>query len=208
MASTMRFDKWENPTGTLSLDITQATPGIVPIYPSSLVVAGGTASTSGVSLTTFTNITSLGLRNVFSTAYKTYKVVLTITGTTGAVGDFYFRLGNSGTTSNSNYQWQCLRGYSTTVSASQSSSGTEWWVGQAWASTANADRPVLGTYEISNPMMASRTVFTGICGGDNAYNVIQQNFSGLYNTADTFTDLFIIPSGQSFSGTVQVYGYR
>jgi hypothetical protein len=210
MTSIMRFDEWENSTQTKSVSIDQIAggSGLVPIYPSSLVVGGGTASTVNVGLTTFTDITSLGLRDVFSAGYRNYKIVLTITGTTAAVGDFYFRLGNSGTpVTASDYQWQVLRGYGTTVAASSGSAGY-WWVGQAWASTANSDRPVMGTYEIGNPALAKRTVLTGVCGGDNSYNIIQQNFSGTHNVSTAYSDLFLVPSGQSFSGAIQVYGYR
>lgn len=181
--------------------------GLVPVNPSSLVIASGTATASGGTVS-FSNITSLGLRDVFSNTYKNYRIIVTITGTSGAVGDFYFRLGNTGSPASAvDYQWQVLRGYGTTVAASSGSAGY-WWVGQAWASTANADRPVIGSYEIGNPAASTRTVMTGVCGGDNSYYIIQQNFSGTHNVALAYSDLFLVPSGQSFSGTIQVYGYR
>lgn len=181
---------------------------LIPIKPVSLIAVSGTAGVSAEGSVSFTNVTSIGLTNVFTSNYKRYKVILSITGTGGAAGDLYMRLGVSGTpTLGTSYNWQMLRGYGTTVSAS-SGGGAQWWCGQAWASSANADRPIIGTYEISNPNASFRTVMTGVCGGDNSYNIINQNISATYDANTSFTDLFLVPSGSTITGSIQVLGYN
>lgn len=200
MASTMRFDTWENPTGTRSLNIASATPGLTPILPSGLTVSTGTAAANNVGTVTFTGVTSLDLSNVFSSAYSSYKVIINITG--GSVtNDVNLYLRMPGATSG--YSTQYFRFYNTLSSASRDAGGTTaFWLGPAGYSTWAA-------YEvlIANPNVAVKTTFNSYGGGDNAATerMIQGNVGFLNNTTQ-YTGLQMYVGSGNVTGTIIVYG--
>lgn len=190
-------------------DATTNKSGLVPIIPTSLVVAGGSASANSSGRISFTNVTSLGLRDVFlSSSYTNFHVVLQITGVSGAVGDYWIGLGNGGTRESTvNYQYQGLRGYGTTVQSTGGSLGAVW-AGQAWAVNANSNAPVTATYTIGNPNQALSTGFSGVASYDNGYNIVTHTVAARHNISIAYSDFFLFPNAASFSGNVQVYGYR
>ena len=193
MASTMRFDKWDNPTGTLSLDITQATPGLVPIVPTSVTLASGSSTISSNGLVTVTGSTNTTLNGVFSAAYKNYLIHVNIT--SGASGSLWGRLRNSSGVASS--------AYTGTYLSMGAASGPTSTAAMDFISLAGGD---FLEAVVSQPFLAIQTKY--MCRGE-------QNNGTMYLTAGrntnstSYDSLDILKSDSAvMSATIQVYGYK
>lgn len=200
MTATMRFQKWENSTGTKNVTIDQLVggTGLVPIIPTGVTVSSGTGSYDSVTgLVTFSGCATVTVNGVFSSAYTNYKLLMdgSLNGDTG----IRFRMDNfTGT----NYSWQWVRGYGSTVQVvSEASVGTGIYVtsGDGDGLSFNAD--------IFNPNKAAKTstVFQGF--GSSGSDFIYTG-SGQVATTTQYTGLTLVPNSGLVTGTMKFYGYN
>lgn len=206
MASTMRFDTWENPTGTLSLNITAAIPGLTPIKPSTIDVGSGSATMSNTGLITFTSVSSVSLNDVFSSTYSTYKVIYNAAnGTAGTNFGMRLRVSGSDLTT-SGYQSVTMRSRSDNSTVINSFASADL-ITIGGGSTSSAD--LAGEVTITNPFASLRTYVNGqhSIRESDALLYIHTDGSHTRNTT-SYTGLTFFPVGGVFTGTMQVYGYR
>lgn len=200
MASTMRFDKWENPTGTMSLDITQATPGLTPITPTSISVSAGTGSVATDGTITFSNTGEIRINGVFSSTYKNYRIIHTSSGASANTGLSY-RLRAAGvdySTANQKYG-VAYSGLPGAVANTGGSSETVQQIG--WVEGAASSRNV-ASVDIYSPFETVHTGYTSVFGsyvGGTAF--------GYVPTTSSYDGITFSVTG-TYSGTVKVYGYR
>lgn len=179
--------------------VLEAAPaGLVRVIPTSVAVGSGSASVSSTGLVTFTSASSVQLNSVFTTNFSRYRFVITYTGGNGSSA-LNLRLTDS--------------------SASVVTSNLYQWYG-ALIDYANLSR--LGgsgqnLVQIS-PVTSAGSVFCdmGFTSGltfpyatmSNAYNNGSTLVNWWCNNGNAVAGMAVFPSAGTFSGTIQVYGYR
>ena len=202
MAGTTTNYGWTYPTSTdLVKDGATAIQTAIQGADTSLFSITGGKNVGSVHLntTTFTASSSVNITNVFSATYDNYLVVLrTDVSTTSTVR---IRMGVGGTPNStaSNYKWG---GYLSAVgSASGSFTGTvsnSWDIGEATTQlTANVT--------ILSPFIAKSTNYLSSAVGSDYYN---WSFNGNMSVTTSYTDLNILCSAGTMTGTVRIYGLR
>lgn len=179
--------------------------GLVPIQPTSVTVAGTSATANSLGVVTFTSITSLKLNGVFSASYLNYKVLIDIT--TGPAVDntlVGLKMDGAGATS---YFNQYIRQYAGTVDAFVAASTNQWVLGIAGRSgVAGASIDLT----IHKPFAAANTKYNAHVGGNSTSAGEQQHMisRGRLNDTASYTGLEILPGVSNISGTIQVFGYN
>jgi microcystin-dependent protein len=180
--------------------------GLVPISPSSVVVAGAGSSASANSLgkITFSNATSLSLNGVFTSGYSNYRFVFSATHSSGPV-QISARLRSSGVDNSGTYvfggTYQRITGGSPTGFANASASAFPIII-----VNPSASGPQTTTGDIFFPAESkSTTIVMGGYWADSA-GALGMNVSALHAPATPFDGLSII-SG-TLTGTMQIFGYN
>lgn len=201
MASTMRFDKWENPTGTRSLDIANATPGLTPIIPTSVSVSSGSATVSANGTVTFTSAANINLAGVFTSAYKHYQIVADINST--AAADTHAWFSNSGTSVTTGYYGMSqysVYNLTTFTSAGGRTNGNGMYLGYS-AGASYFSNINMNVWRTSSYVQLDYVNYSRSFGG---------TFYGGYGTDATNADGFKISAANSavYTGTMTVYGFN
>lgn len=180
--------------------------GSIPAKPSSVVVATGTAAVSTLGMVTFTGATSISLNGVFTSNFKRYKVVYSLTNSSGGA-NFSFRLRNSGTdlsAANSYYSASYrFRSDSSTVINAGSDNTAVVLSGGSSASTNMA-----GETNIYDPQVSTaKTMFSGnhVILETNTLSYMQLHGAHTQGTG-TYDSLTFYPSAGNFTGSMVVYG--
>ena len=185
--------------------------GLVPIVPSSVAVGSGSASVSGNGLVTFTGVNQLTLNNVFTTAYRKYRVILTPTAVnTASASDWYARFCVSGTgNSTTNYFWGGISANQSTVSATNGYSNTFVSIGAAHPGSTDAWMST-SIIEVYSPMDSNiGTTGTVDAFGWDGPPLRKQNYGYVQNQKIAFDGItFWVNGNPNTSGYIQVYGYR
>ena len=207
MASTMRFDTWENPTATKSVTMDQIAGGsaLVPIVPTSATVGSGTYSISTSGVVTFAGATSVSIDGAFSSAYNRYKVVINANiVTTERWLELRLRSGGSNITTN-NYAYTVRRfensGTAATDNSAQSSALFSIAGPTVGGQTFAFDINNAFTPTVTNWFGQSETVFSA-----GTFNMAV--FGGMFTGTTSMTGFSITPQAENITGTIQVYGYR
>jgi len=207
MASTMRFDTWENSTSNKSVTIDQIAggSGIVPVVPTSAAVGSGTYSISNGGVVTFAGATSISIDGAFSSAYNRYKIVVNANVASGE-NWLELRLRSAGANiTTTKYSYTIRRGESGVTQSTDNS-------GQTSALTAISGPNSGGnthTFDINNPYTATYTNWFGQSESVlSAGTFNMTTFGGMFIDNTSFTGFTITPQGSNLNGTIQVYGYR
>jgi hypothetical protein len=144
--------------------------------------------------TTFTSQTAVTVSNVFTSAYKNYRIDFHASGGT-ANTDIQIQLAASGTPASTNYL---------EVQAGGSTTSTQ----NTFNLTSIFDTTNVGTScEFWNPALAQKTTFSGRYFFDNGSTFQMRNFGGVHRTATAY-DGFRIFGSTAFSGSLVVFGIR
>ena len=205
MASTMRFDTWENPTATKSVTMDQIAggSGLVPILPTSVSVASGTSSVSAIGSITFSGCTSFTLDNIFdTTTYKKYKIIATYTGSADTEINFRFKAGST-TCTTSYFGGGLYANFVGTLAAGAAkNNASSSYFGYAATNT----RGTSWVYEFNFQASAPNYSYNGGGSGVATFYAGQMATEAVGFTSPTgFT---VIPVNGAISGNIQVYGYR
>jgi len=183
--------------------------GLVPVTPGSVTVATGTATVNGSGLVTFTGASYIQLGNVFTSSYKSYRILakwdvasgtqyITMTSVTN---------GTNNTTSNW-YSFSGLQSYGAgTIGGWQITDPGSWWLGQTSASVPGLNQSAIEVH--NNPAAVDRKGLSWITteyNDSSGYRTIVSG--GTYRSVSAFDGFRITPSGSTISGTIQVYGYN
>lgn len=181
--------------------------GLVPIVPVSVTATGGTGSFNSVTgtITCGTGMTSITANGVFTSTYKSYLVVLEVL--------------KDGTASNSSIQLQpsvggtpATSGYATANIGIAVSNAAIQNLGIASAfygtRTYQANRRCSGIVTINNPAATVTTTMSGTGFGNTLGDDQGIFISGILNNSNAYPDLRILHSLNTFSGTINIYGYE
>ena len=157
-----------------------------------------------VTSTTFSGSASVSLNNCFTSTYTSYRVVLTLTGSTaGGFANFRVRASGSDLTGANYYRYGYTAAFSGAFSSynagGQSAFVTVGQWGGGLISTCYMD--------ISEPMTANRTNWianVNDTGGGSSYNL-----NGLVDVTTAYDGFTVYQNGGgTITGTITVYGYR
>lgn len=172
--------------------------GLVPISPTSVAQAGGSASANTLGLVTFTGVSSLSLNGVFTSAYRNYRYV--ISGTTTAAASLLFRMRNSGTDATGNDYQRAV--YFVPSGGGAFIVGSNNTAGDVVGTDSSS---AFATGDIFTPQLAQRTNVISHGAGRQLQLVISSTSHTLGNSYDGIT--FFVSTG-SMTGTVQIFGYN
>jgi hypothetical protein len=189
---------------TKARDLANGGFGLVLIKPSTVV--NGTDNGKGT--VSFSAQSSITLRNVFSSTYTNYRVLVDIT-TTSTDMDLLLRFGNSGSAdTTANYYYAYWARTNGGVDDSRQGNGTtsnflapmETYSGNGFTSVSA---------DIHKPFLATETQGISQYATVNQAGSVVFGSGGFWKGSSTsWSDLFILTSTGTATGTIQVYGYN
>jgi len=182
--------------------------GLAKIVPSSVAVGSGTGSADALGTVTFSGASAIALNDVFSSAYKNYRIVIETTGTVGSPTLLYARMRVSNADVSSGYNAEMK--FTAYASGSNSfndnfNTTTSWILGYIPNGGDGRFSASLDLYNPSDSLFKSMSGFSngtktgaylgfGICGGTQG-------------TTSALTGFTIYPASGTATGTISVYGY-
>lgn len=177
--------------------------GLIPIKPPTISVAGGTASTTDLGLVTFTSATALTLTNVFTTAYKNYRILISSSSSTGML--INGRFSQSGTPLSSGYYAGIGRAAGNVYDNYSMNNGAFMSLALNGSTQAGSGNISLDVY---HPQQTGWSSFTFIgTGFDGTYGVTIQG-GGNHQVSSQNDGFYLYPSTGNITGTIQVLGYN
>ena len=186
--------------------------GLVPVVPTSVAVGSGSASVAANGIVTFTGVSSISVNGAFSSTYRSYRIVAkyrnTLNNNTTALQMRLRASGSDYATGN----W-VFSGTNTIVNNAGTVSVGNWgpWGSNLCHFGYIAPQFCHSTMDIHEPNIATPT---GVSINASALNTTtgahySETFNGGFDSnavADGFS-WFTTPA-DTFSGTIQIYGYR
>jgi hypothetical protein len=182
--------------------------GLVPIVPSSIDRSGGSHSVSNLGAVTFSGVSAISLNNVFSSAYKNYRLVVTdiVGSVAGAQAlSIRFRVSGADNTTNNYYQYWTMKRLNGTLQDNTGGPGTSYAL-VGYDSSANNSYNWHG--DINAPFSAKNTTVGGLGYGTDATSSYTVTSTVLFNANTSFTGISFFPTANALSGTVQIFGYN
>ena len=184
------------------------TDALVPMRPSSVtaVGSGSSASIDPVGVVTFSTVTSLQLADVFTSAYKSYKVIIEgVKGTSSTSGLTFLRVGNAGVFA--------LVGYQGGLNGFESGFGAITAIPDNSAllltNLGTTGKKFISEVTISDPAAATQTSFVQQSLGYSAGNANLYSFGGtLLDNTTAYSSLSIAIGAGTISGTIRVLGFN
>ena len=174
----------------LTADSTAAT-GLAWSAPSS-------GALSLITTQTFSAVSAVNLNDVFSTTYDHYKIVMSLTASTGS--DIYGRLRVSGADdSSTNYDTQRLTASNTTASAARVTGQTYWEISDYNGNQFAVDMMIY------NPFKSIKT--NAISQSTVESPPVYYLRSDLFQQTTSFTGFSVIARSGTISGTMSVWGF-
>jgi hypothetical protein len=174
-------------------EVANSQVGLIPIIPSSVSVASGSATVSPTGLVTITGATNASFIDCFSAAYRDYKVLIHITA--AGSNTMHARVRNGSGQVSSNYAGRYL-----SFAAANGTTITTAFDMVGYTTNDFIDAT------ISQPFMAAPTFsqVNAVQGASTAYltSCVNSNATS-YNSFDLLKG-----NGEAWSGTVQFYGMR
>lgn len=191
-------------TRTTALELANATTnksGLVPIIPSSLGTSSGTATYSSTTgLITVSGSSGFGINDVFTSAYTNYRIIMSGSMSVSGVLQMRFKSGTSDISSG-NYYYNLLEANST-MQVYRFTAQTIGRIGYFNnGQTANV------VMDVFSPAPASESWLRASFTGSDGLIWLSETANRLA-TADACSGIAFLPQSGTFSGTVQVYGYR
>jgi hypothetical protein len=181
---------------------TKSATGLTLISPSTIANTSGTASIGTNGTVTFSGVSSISLNNVFSSTYKTYRIVFNSDTTQACHIQIRLRSTTDNTTSNyfSGYWYTNLVSGATGIDVAGSAQSS-----MTRAGYTNDAASLVMFYDIFNPVESKKT---GISAIQSRNDAVVTNVGGLFNLTNSFDGITFFPSGGTMSGVVSVYGYN
>jgi hypothetical protein len=194
-----------NPVAFRSEVASLAISGLVPAVPSSVTIATGSGSANALGQVSFTGATSVSLNGVFTSTYKSYRVIILVDSNSVSTSNVSMRYRASGTDfTTALYQ---RTGLATRTNVSSATIGQTGQTSIAFLDVGS--NTGFATIEIKNPVPAVWTeslVHSSGIDATTAFNMVVQ--SGLLPSNTSFDGFSIIPASGNITGTVQVFGYN
>jgi hypothetical protein len=179
----------------------QSNSGLTPMTPSSV---SGTNVTLVGNTTTIAAGTTASINGVFTSSYTNYLVVYNLT-----VASTFMRmqLKTAGADISTNYGLTMAYITDNSTAWAWLNAGAVSWNATNWL-ISNGVSGVYGQIMVFNPNLAANTWMDGSATAFTSTNSSKLTFGGRNAGTDQATGLTFFPSSGTFTGTVNVYGYR
>jgi hypothetical protein len=175
--------------------------GLIPVVPSSVVIATGSGSANDLGVVSFSGATAISLNNVFSSTYSNYLATINITPSSN--GTLQMRLRSSGTDNSSANYGVGYFTFTTSGAPTTGGGGNTQTIGTIGLMNTN------GVGYVTNIFNAVTTArYTHVISSGMSSLTAAQSMNGYGVAATTFDGLTLIPSTGTLSGTIQVFGYN
>lgn len=181
--------------------------GLIPMKPSSVVIASGSGSVNDIGTVTFSGATAISLNNVFTSAYRNYKIVVN-TPIVSTAGNLAIRLRNGGTdnTTNNYYQYWLIN---RVTGATQTNSGGP----NNYQSLYPYTNVTNGLFNYSGDIFAPNvstvvTTINGVAMGSDSTSTANVLSGIMFNATGSFDGITLLTTAGTVGGTVTVYGYN
>lgn len=179
--------------------------GLVPIVPTTVNFSGGTATANSLGTVSFTSVTSLSLNNVFSSAYKNYRMIISDIVPSVSI-DFAVRLRASGTdNSSANYYYGALRMNAAGTSQTYTGNGSTL---QNLARMQINENQGAAVVDILNPFATKPSKLMVMAMGHDSSWPTSYTGSGWHNVSSSFDGISLLPSSGNITGSVTIFGYN
>ena len=159
-----------------------------------------------INTTTFSAVASQAVNSVFTSTYKNYKLLITLSGAS-ADGIFYLRMRAAGTDSSVNYFYGVPAINANGTAANQTGAGQAQFLLSDLDSASNASRYAFAI-DVYNPQAAVDTSFGKVFNAvEQASAVYGGAGGGLHNVLTSYDGFSIIASAGNITGKVTTYGY-
>lgn len=183
--------------------------GMVQILPTSVAVGSGSGSTNGNGTVSFSGSSSVSVNNCFNSTYKTYRILVNLTGGQTSGFGVRLRLRVSGS-DNSNNSYK-TSGFgiadltSNSIYKNQSNGSISYF--DSGSASSNAYSYII--YDVLNPFESQKTTFTGFWSYlENDGRFFHNSNGGIFDATTSFDGFTIYPTTSTITGEIQVYGYR
>ena len=187
--------------------IAAAAAGLRMVVPTSVSVGSGSGSINAAGTVTFTTASSVSLNSVFNSTYDAYKIIITLTASSGnPTLTLRIRNGSTDKTAADYYfgGFNCsVAGGS--VGAYRGNGNTSFTVGDIVTSQASKYVTIM---DMANPFNATATkvAYQGHYG--NGSDFFGYGVGGVISDTTSYDGFSFISSTGTFTGTIQVYGYK
>lgn len=178
--------------------------GLIQMTPSSISHSGTAASILADGGVSFTDVSSLSINGVFTSAYDNYLMVTTHGGsvTTSDIA-FRMRVAGSDASGATDYRWQTMIASSTTLVCSLSSATSQ-------GSLDICGNGRTGTHiHVYAPALALPTAMRSVNATDlNSGELIE--YAPVHNVSTAYDGitLFQVTAGRTMTGTIHIFGYE
>jgi len=169
-------------------------------------VAGASSALTKINTTSFSAVASQAVNSVFTSTYKNYRVLITLSGVSSDA-IIYLRMRAAGTDSSTNYYYGIPAINASATGANETGAAQAQFPLSDADSTSNASRYSYAL-DVYNPQAAVDTSFGKV------FNAIQQAAvvyggagGGLHVSAVAYDGFSIIVSAGTITGKVTTYGY-
>lgn len=155
-----------------------------------------------INLVCVSAVATQSFNNVFSSTYDNYLIVFNTLHSSDSGLTLRLRVGGADA-STSAYEWQRIRGVSSTISTTAASSQTSFDIVVNSSGTSYE----LGALHLFDPAKASATylsVFSNYVTNSASIGSI----GGRHNVSTSYDGFTLIPTAGNITGTVSVYGYN
>jgi len=179
----------------------QENSGLTPMTPSSV---SGTGVTLVANTTTIAAASTASINGVFTSAYTNYLVTYNLT-----AASTYMRLRIKTASADISTSYGATMAYIVDNSSAWSwlNAGAVSWNATNWL-ISNGVSGVYGQIMVFNPNLAVNTWMDGSANSFSSTNSAKLTFGGRNSGTDQATGLTLFPDSGTFTGTVNVYGYR
>lgn len=178
--------------------------GLWKVRPTS--VAGTGATITGNGTVTAGGGTSVSLNGVFSSTYKSYRIVIEdATLTTGSAQILSFKLRASGTDSSASYYYA---GTSTNYNAGFANTADRGLNTTSWYGTIIAVDPTGTSIDVFNPNLTKKTSYITF-RSDSRTDGFVGSIGGYHDVASAYDGFTLLTSGTNIGSiSIRVYGYN
>lgn len=198
-------------TGATTVEAAQDSLGVglVRMIPTAVRISGGTATANNLGRVSFTNATSIALDNAFTTQYKRYQIIVSITDWTinNAVANVRMTSSGTPTTANQWYYGGLYWGVNGNGFSTYASASADYWL--ASFGTGINTKEVISNIDLSFQNSTLKGPHLTSLSDDLSSGYGGLLRTGRYNEVTTaFDGIRIAPSSGSFTGSIQVFAYN
>lgn len=183
-----------------------APAGLVRVVPTSVAVGSGSSSVTSTGLVTFTGATYVQLNNCFKTDYRNFR--FQFKSATSGLADIYFKPANGGSVVNAANIYTAGTNIPTSGTSTNISGFNSLTYGYLMTNNGAALSYTSCSGDIMSPNISDVTTFTNQAMSYIAGVYSAANITSMVVALSSHDGIYIYPSGGTFSGQIQVYGYR